>query len=71
MTDRLQGATPRETDALDETVQEHIRNCQQCTYAINDGPPRGFGQKTRMCKTYLQLVQMFADGRILGEGNPT
>jgi hypothetical protein len=60
----LQGATPRETDTLDIAVQEHIAKCRQCQAGIKDNP-RGFGQKTKMCPEYLNIVQMFADGKYL------
>jgi hypothetical protein len=61
-TPALQDSTPRETDALHHTLQDHIRGCDECRYAIDRTSPRGFAQQGRMCQEYFRIVQMFANG---------
>lgn len=58
----LPDGTPRDTDALHEAVQFHIKDCRQCREAIASGGPRAFGQKSRMCAEYFQLIEFFAKG---------
>lgn len=58
----LPDGTPRDTDALHEAVQFHVKGCGECRAAITSRDPRAFGQKSRMCAEYFQLVQFFANG---------
>jgi hypothetical protein len=53
---------PRTTDVLHWALQEHVKTCDQCRSAIDSGPPRGFGARTRMCAKYQQLIMFFASG---------
>jgi hypothetical protein len=57
--------TPRETDALHEAVQEHIRGCKTCSEASQRGTPRAFGQAARMCSRYFEIVAAYAEGLAL------
>lgn len=56
---------PRTTDLQHATLQEHVERCDQCRKAVEKGPPRGFGQRSRMCAEYIQLQRYWADGKML------
>lgn len=58
------------TDTMHETLQAHIAGCDQCKKAISEtgrhmtsdysSRSSEFGQRTRMCQKYLDLVMAFA-----------
>lgn len=50
--------SPRDTDNLHAEVQAHIKSCEQCTYAVKNTRPRGFGQQSRMCPKYFELISL-------------
>lgn len=51
---------PRSTDVLHETVQDHVRKCDQCRRAV-EGKPKGFGEKSDMCPEYFRIHRMFSE----------
>lgn len=52
----------RDSDELDREVKEHLARCAQCQRATATGTPRGFGQRTHMCRVYLTIVGHYAPG---------
>lgn len=58
----LPDGTPRDTDALHETLQFHIKDCPVCREAIAETGPRAFGQRSKMCGEYFALVEYFSKG---------
>lgn len=49
-----------DSDELDREVKEHIAKCRQCQQATAGEQPRGFGQRTHMCRLYLTIVGHYA-----------
>lgn len=55
----------RDSDVQHQVLQDHVKDCRECTEAIRKGAPRGFGQASPMCKTYKDIIEMFATGTTL------
>lgn len=62
MTDQNQPGyvTPRETDALDHALKEHLLGCRQCQQATAKGRPKGFGQRGTMCDEYFNIAKLWS-----------
>lgn len=52
--------------SLDEMIQMHLVDCDQCQHAIMTDRPRAIGQKSSHCNTYweLQLMRAKIEGKV-------
>lgn len=58
---------PRDTDPLHEQLQQHIEHCKQCSEAADTSKPRGFGQRSKMCNEYFNIVRLWSAGEYTRE----
>lgn len=63
MTSSEANTTPLQVGSfsIDDAIQMHLVDCDQCRRAIEQLKPRGLGQKTGLCDTYLHMQMMRAD----------
>lgn len=46
--------------SLDEMIQMHLVDCDQCRHAVINDRPKGIGQRSTHCNTYWELHLMRA-----------